>query len=87
VREKLVLVGNLLREGASAADAAAQLGTSTLAVESVPAALWFFLARHETFTESIAPAALFGGDVDSIYCLVGALRALYMALPVSTRNG
>jgi hypothetical protein len=46
VREKLVLVGNLLREGASVADAAAQLGTSTLAVESGPAALWSFLARR-----------------------------------------
>jgi poly(ADP-ribose) glycohydrolase ARH3 len=53
--------------------AARVLGTSTLAVESVPAALWSFVSRHASFSEAVSSAALLGGDVDSICCLVGAL--------------
>jgi poly(ADP-ribose) glycohydrolase ARH3 len=53
--------------------AARVLGTSTLAVESVPAALWSFVSRHASFAEAVSSAAFLGGDVDSICCLVGAL--------------
>jgi poly(ADP-ribose) glycohydrolase ARH3 len=57
----------------TAEQAARVLGTSTLAVESVPAALWSFVSWHATFAEAVSSAALLGGDVDSICCLVGAL--------------
>lgn len=49
------------------------LGTSTMAVESVSAALWSFASTHETFEAAVRSAALLGGDVDSICSLVGAL--------------
>ena len=48
-------------------------GTSTLAVESVPAALTSFLCNHSTFEDAILQAAALGGDVDSICALVGCL--------------
>ncbi len=70
---KLAAVFDLLAGGASPAQATQALGTSTLAAESVSAALWSFLSAHGTFTEAVCAAARLGGDVDSICCLVGAL--------------
>lgn len=55
-------------------------GTSTLARESVPAAIEVFLRSHETYEETVIAAASLGGDVDSICamvgCLAGALHGL-----------
>lgn len=48
-------------------------GASTLAVESVPAAIVSFLCCHATFEQAILHAASVGGDVDSICAMVGAL--------------
>jgi poly(ADP-ribose) glycohydrolase ARH3 len=73
VTSKLSVVFELLRGDATPTRAAQTLGTSTLAAESVPVALWSFLSRHGSFTEALCSAALLGGDVDSICCLVGAL--------------
>lgn len=73
VTRTLGVVFELLKQEATPAQATQALGTSTLAAESVPAALWSFLSQHETFTEAVCAAALLGGDVDSICCLVGAL--------------
>lgn len=70
---KLHAVFELLESDATAAQAGRTLGTSTLAAESVSIALWSFLAQHRTFTQAVCSAALLGGDVDSICCLVGAL--------------
>jgi poly(ADP-ribose) glycohydrolase ARH3 len=72
VTRKVSAVFELLTRDVSPAQAARALGTSTLAAESVPAALWSFLSQHGTFTEAVCAAALLGGDVDSICCLVGA---------------
>jgi len=69
----LATVRGLLQAGASAATAARALGTSTFARESVPAALWSFLASHDSFREAVSAACLLGGDVDSICALVGSL--------------
>jgi len=64
---------DLADRNATRTEAGGVLGTSTLACESVPAALWSFVSQHKTFTESVCSAALLGGDVDSICCLVGSL--------------
>jgi poly(ADP-ribose) glycohydrolase ARH3 len=69
----LATVRRLLQAGAGAAAAARALGTSTLARESVPAALWTFLSSHGSFREAVTAACLLGGDVDSICALVGGL--------------
>jgi poly(ADP-ribose) glycohydrolase ARH3 len=73
VTEKLEIIFELIAADVSHGEAARRLGTSTLASESVPAALWSFAAHHRSFSEAVASAALLGGDVDSICCLVGAL--------------
>jgi poly(ADP-ribose) glycohydrolase ARH3 len=54
-------------------DIARSLGTSTLALESVPAAIGSFLRCHETFELALLHAAAMGGDVDSICAIVGCL--------------
>jgi ADP-ribosylglycohydrolase len=48
-------------------------GTSTLARESVPAALAVFLRSRNNFSDAIITAARLGGDTDSICALVGCL--------------
>jgi poly(ADP-ribose) glycohydrolase ARH3 len=73
VAAHLETVFDLVRRGATPTEAAATLGTSTLALESVPAALWAFVSQHSTFSNAISQAALLGGDVDSICSMVGAL--------------
>lgn len=73
VRGKLEAVFALVASSADAQEAARVLGTSTIASESVSAALWSFIARNSSFAEAVTSAALLGGDVDSICCLVGAL--------------
>ncbi len=55
------------------ADVAKACGTSSLARESVPAALTIFLRSRATFSDAITTAARLGGDTDSICALVGCL--------------
>ncbi len=73
VVKKVDTVFELVASNASPAEAGRVLGTSTIAAESVPAALWAFVSQHRSFAEAVSFAALLGGDVDSICCLVGAL--------------
>jgi ADP-ribosylglycohydrolase len=82
----LATVRSLLQAGASTATAARALGTSTFARESVPAALWTFLASHDSFREAVSAACLLGGDLDSICALVGSLAgALHGAGAIPTQ--
>jgi poly(ADP-ribose) glycohydrolase ARH3 len=69
----LANVRSLLLDGVNSATAARTLGTSTFARESVLAALWTFLASHDSFGEAISTACLLGGDVDSLCAMVGGL--------------
>jgi ADP-ribosylglycohydrolase len=71
--KKLEAVVDLVARDALPGEAARVLGTSTLAAESVPVALWSFVSAHASFAQAVSSAALVGGDVDSICCLVGAL--------------
>src|SRR5262249_20355822 len=73
LRAKLGAVCDLLARDACEREAAAALGTSTLAGESVPAALWAFFSAPGAFRDALTRAAALGGDVDSIGALVGAL--------------
>lgn len=73
VSQKLDAVFALLRDAVRPEEAAYALGTSAIAAESVSAALWSFAARHSSFSDAVASAALLGGDVDSMCSLVGAL--------------
>jgi poly(ADP-ribose) glycohydrolase ARH3 len=70
-------VADLLAARAPAAEVARALGTSTLATDSVPAALWAFLAHLGSYEDAVTGAAVLGGDVDSICCMAGALAGAY----------
>lgn len=71
-RPSLERVATLLASGASPIDAARTLGTSALALESLPFALFCFL-RDPTRHDALIDAVACGGDTDSIGSLVGAL--------------
>jgi poly(ADP-ribose) glycohydrolase ARH3 len=75
--ETLDKLAHLLSTNAADADAARALGTTTLATESTPIALWAFLRHRSSFDEAVCAAALLGGDVDSICSMTGALAGAY----------
>jgi ADP-ribosylglycohydrolase len=54
-------------------EVAAALGVGGRAVESVPAALWAFLAHPDDPEEAIVTAVGMGGDTDTIGAMAGAL--------------
>jgi poly(ADP-ribose) glycohydrolase ARH3 len=86
VADRIELCFDLVAGGASTQEASRLLGTSTMAVESVCAALWSFASSHGTFEQAVRAAALLGGDVDSICCLVGALAgALHGAAAIDSQ--
>ncbi len=66
-------IKSVVAQRPSATGIAHAFGTSTLAGESVPAALSSFLLHHSTYEDAVLHAAALGGDVDSICALVGAL--------------
>jgi poly(ADP-ribose) glycohydrolase ARH3 len=86
VVQKLETIRQLLNSHAGHVEAARILGTSTTAAESVSVGLWSFLARHSSFSDAVASAALLGGDVDSICSLVGALAGALHGLPAIERS-
>lgn len=73
IRVAVDVVAALLARGATDSEAVRALGTSPLARESVPIALWAFLTARASFRDAVVGAARIGGDVDSICTLVGAL--------------
>jgi len=54
-------------------EAAAALGVGGRALESVPAALWAFLAHPDDPEEAVVTAVGMGGDTDTIGAMAGAL--------------
>lgn len=75
--DRLDAVLGALRADVPSDSAALLFGTSPLAVESVPGALWAFLSDHSSFAASVSRAASLGGDVDSICSLAGAIAGAY----------
>lgn len=66
-------VATVVASSPSPLDIARSFGTSTMARESVPAAIASFVRSHATFEQAVLHAAAMGGDVDSICALVGCL--------------
>lgn len=74
-RQALEWIGENLDAGSEAA--ARALGVSGRASESVPAALWAFLSRHQDPEEVIVRAVSLGGDADTLGAMAGALAGAY----------
>lgn len=53
------------------------LGNGIEAHESVPAALYAFLANHDSFAEAVFYAVSLGGDADTIGAMTGAIAGAY----------
>lgn len=80
VKRKLDLVQHHLDAASGFEVVAHDLGTSALAEDSVPSALWCFLSGASSLQRTLEGAASLGGDVDSIGCLAGALSGSHLGV-------
>jgi poly(ADP-ribose) glycohydrolase ARH3 len=78
IQEKLSLVQVLLRSRVSAPEAARILGQSVMIHESLPFALYAFLARSHSFEDCLLIAVLNGGDRDTLGAMAGAISGAYL---------
>lgn len=76
-RGKLELAENLLSEKLERSKIASKLGNSIEAFNSVPAAIFSFLAKLGSFKESVIYAVSLGGDADTIGSMTGAIAGAY----------
>jgi poly(ADP-ribose) glycohydrolase ARH3 len=75
-----------IRSGADPAEMVGELGTGITAQESVPMALYCFLASPESFERVIESAVFLGGDTDTIACMAGALSGAFLGLEAIPRR-
>ncbi len=86
LQKKLQLVGALLAEGVSDERAAEALGRSVKMQESLPFALFSFLAHPNSYVDCLFAAILQGGDRDTLGAMAGAVSGAYLgvsAIPVA----
>jgi poly(ADP-ribose) glycohydrolase ARH3 len=75
-RDKLLAMGRLLRRQASMDEAVAALGNTIEAFNSVPVAIYAFLAG-DSFVEAVENALAAGGDRDTIGAMAGAIAGAF----------
>ncbi len=66
-----------------------ELGNSVLAYESVPTAIYSFLANSDSFEEAVVYAVGLGGDTDTIGAMAGAISGAYhgvLGIPERWKN-
>ena len=71
-QEKLKTIIGFIENGASREDVVAKLGNGTSCLESVPTAIYAFLA-HRDFKSAVIYAVSLGGDADTIGAMTGAI--------------
>jgi poly(ADP-ribose) glycohydrolase ARH3 len=79
-QEKLRLVRSLLARRAPGREAARALGQSVRIHESLPFALYAYLAQPQSFADCIFGAVLNGGDRDTLGAMAGALSGAYLGI-------
>ena len=77
LRAKLRDVEALLEREPEREEVVTILGHAPLAFESVPTALYAFLAHSESFEAAVRYALSLGGDTDTIAAMVGALAGAH----------
>jgi poly(ADP-ribose) glycohydrolase ARH3 len=80
IKEKLVLVKQLIEEKASPSLAAEMLGRTVAVHESMPFALYSFLTCTGSFEECLYCAVLHGGDRDTLGAMACALSGAYLGV-------
>jgi poly(ADP-ribose) glycohydrolase ARH3 len=78
IKTKLSLVRTLLKGEVPGREAAAILGKSVKIHESLPFALYAFLARPHSFEDCLLAAVLNGGDRDTLGAMAGAISGAYL---------
>jgi poly(ADP-ribose) glycohydrolase ARH3 len=80
IRSKIAAIDALIRDGASAEEAAGALGRTVAVHESMPYALYSFLTRPGSFEACLFRAVLHGGDRDTLGAMACALSGAYLGL-------
>ena len=75
-QQKLRIVGELLKDD-DRARVIKELGHGVEALNSVPTAIYCFLAHNPSFAEAVAYAVSLGGDADTIAAMTGAISGAY----------
>ena len=77
-RDKVRLVKQLLEKNSvDKFEVISRLGNSIEAFNSVPTALYSFLANYESFEDAVIYAVNLGGDADTIGAMTGAIAGAY----------
>jgi poly(ADP-ribose) glycohydrolase ARH3 len=77
---KLAAISELLQREPFIDDVVEQLGNDVRAQTAVPAAVYAFLARPNSFKEAVTFAVALGGDTDTIGAMTGAIAGAYHGL-------
>ncbi len=83
-RDRLSLFPDLLRDPGDRSRVVRELGHGIEALNSVPTAIFSFLAHPDNFASTVVYAVSLGGDTDTIACMAGAISGAYLgtdALP------
>jgi len=78
LKEKLSLVRALLKSKVPGPEAASILGKSVMIHESLPFALYAFLAFPHSFEDCLLNAVLSGGDRETLGSMAGAISGAYL---------
>ncbi|WP_200340986.1 ADP-ribosylglycohydrolase family protein [Rhodovibrio sodomensis] len=81
MRHKMQAVTDYLEAGAQAEAVADAVGRSVSAPESVPFAVYAFLATPDDFEACLDTAALHGGDRDTLAAMAGSIAGAYLGEP------
>ncbi len=84
LKEKLSLVRALLKSRVPGPEAARILGKSVMIHESLPFALYAFLAWPHSFENCLLNAVLSGGDRDTLGAMAGAISGAYLGAAAIT---
>lgn len=85
MREKLDQVAGLVAGQAPPSQAAALLGLSVRADESIPFALFCFLSYPKSYPDCVMCACLNGGDRDTMAAMAGAVSGAYLGMEAIPR--
>jgi len=88
-RQKLSRVKELLASPEDRTTVVIELGNGIEAFNSVPTAIYSFLAHPDSFAEAILYAISLGGDTDTIGAMTGAISGAYLgieSIPDGWRN-
>jgi poly(ADP-ribose) glycohydrolase ARH3 len=85
LQEKLALVQDLLEKEVHSPQAASALGRSVAIHESLPFAIYAFLAHPQSFADCLFGAVLNGGDRDTLGAMAGALSGAYLGIEAIPR--